>query len=317
MWVTNSYTTGCLSVRVGENWYRYDFGPAISASTAVTELIITSSGHKWIVLPRDNKILVFDDNGTPTDPRDDPTGVILSSEKGFGDLPGIIGLTMEQDLDDQIWIGSSDGVAVFYNPDNVFVAGKRDAQRVLIEGGENVEVLLAGTIIRDIEVDGANRKWIATEGSGVYLLSPDGTEEIQHFTEENSPLFSNTVFSVAIDENTGEVYFGTGNGIISYRGTAVKGKENFSNVNIFPNPVRETYSGPIAISGLMDNTLVKITDINGSLVYELKSEGGTAIWDGNNMNGERAKTGVYLLFNSAENEGKDLKTHIGKILFIN
>ena len=205
----------------------------------------------------------------------------------------------------------------FFNPESVFEEGKKDAQRILLEGDENVEVLLAGTSIKDIVIDGANRKWIATEQAGVYLVSEDGTETIHHFTTENSPIFSNTVLAIAIDDQSGEVYFGTANGIISYKGTATEGQENFAKVKVFPNPVRETYDGPIAISGLMNNSTVKITDINGNLVFELRSIGGQAIWDGRTFKGQRASTGVYLIFNSAEDEDNELKTHIGKILLVN
>lgn len=316
LWVTNSYNTNCLKARINNTWISYNFQNFLSSSTAVTDLIITESGHKWIVLPRDNAIIVFNDNGTYTNTADDEA-IRLNSETGNGAIPGIVGINITKDKKGQIWVGTTDGIAVFFNPDQVFENGKRDAQRILIEGVENVEVLLASTTINDISIDGANRKWIATEEAGVYLLSEDGTEEIHHFTAENSPLLSNSVSSIAIDDKTGEVYFGTANGIISFRGTATEGKENFSDVSVFPNPVREDYTGPIAISGLMDNSTVKITDISGNLVNELRSIGGQAIWYGDTFRGDRAKTGVYLIFNSAENEEESLKTHVGKILLIN
>lgn len=316
LWVTNAYTNNCLSARVNGTWQRYNMLPQINAANAVTELLITDDNHKWVAVPRSNAILVFDDNNTPSNTNDDRK-ILLSSEAGQGSIPGIAGLTMTLDQKGQVWVGTSDGIAVFYNPGQVFEAGKRDAQRILIEGDENVEVLLAGTIIRDIAIDGANRKWIATEASGVYLVSEDGTETIHHFTEENSPLFSNNVSSIGIDQKTGEVYFGTGNGIISYRGTATEGSQDFNDVKVFPNPVKENYLGPISISGLINNTKVKITDIQGNLVNELRSNGGQAIWYGDTFNGERVKTGVYLIFNSGVNEKEALKTHIAKILVIN
>lgn len=316
LWLTNSYTSTCLKARVNGNWLSFDLSREVTKSTASTQLIITQSGHKWIVLPRDNAIVVYDDNGTYNNPSDDRY-TKLTSEKGNGSIPGIVGLTIEEDKKGQIWVGTTDGIAVFYNPESVFETGKKDAQRVLIEGGENVEVLLAGTTIKDIAIDGANRKWIATEQSGVYLVSEDGTETIHHFTSENSPLYSNSVLTIGIDQESGEIYFGTTEGIISYKGTSTAGKEDFSKVKIFPNPVRESYKGPIAISGLMDNSTVKITDINGNLVNELRSIGGQAIWYGETFNGERASTGVYLIFNSAVNKDEELKTQIGKILFIN
>ncbi len=318
MWVTNTYTENCLSARINGNWQRFNLAirDTLTNSTAVTELIITESGIKWIAIPRANQILVFDDRGTYNNPNDDRK-IVLTSQQGRGNLPGIKGITMEKDQKGQIWIGTSDGLVVYFSPDDVFQKGRRDAQRILIEGSENVEVLLAGTDIKDIAVDGANRKWIATENSGVYLISEDGEETIHHFTEDNSPLFSNTVLSIGIDDETGEVYFGTSNGLISFRGTATEGAEDFSEVKVFPNPVRESYQGPIAISGLINNSTVKITDINGYLVNELRSTGGQAVWDGTTFKGERASTGVYFIFNSANNSEESLKTHVAKVLLIN
>jgi hypothetical protein len=316
LWVTNTYNTNCLKARINNIWYSYGFSGAISSSTAVTDLVITESGQKWMVLPRDNAILVYDDNGTPLDPQDD-RATKLSSEVGNGNIPGIVGINITLDKKDQIWVGTSDGIAVFFNPEDVFETGKRDAKRILIDGEENVEELLANTTITDITVDGANRKWVSTSESGVYLLSEDGTEEIHHFTTENSPLFSNTIQAIAVDNQTGEVFIGTADGIISYRGTATEGSEKFTDVSVFPNPVKESYRGPITISGLVNNSTIKITDISGALVNELRSIGGQAIWDGTNFNGTRAQTGVYLIFSSAEDEGEKLRTHIGKVLFIN
>mgnify|MGYP001560641614 CR=1 FL=1 len=315
LWITNTYNTRCLKARINGNWIAFDFRSYISSSTAVTDLVITESGLKWMVLPRDNAILVFNDNGTPSNLADDET-ILLNSETGNGAIPGIVGINITKDKKDQIWVGTTDGIAVFFNPDQVFENGRRDAQRILIDGEENVEVLLASTTINNIAVDGANRKWIATAESGAYLLSEDGTEQTHHFTTENSPLLSNNVTSIAVDDVTGEVYFGTNNGIISYRGTATEGKEDFSDVKVFPNPVRDNYTGPIAISGLIDNSTVKITDVSGNLVNELRSVGGQAIWNGTTFTGERASTGVYLIFNSAEDAEQNLKTNIGKILFV-
>lgn len=317
MWVTNTYTENCLSARINGNWRRFNLAirDTLTNGTAVTELVITESGDKWIAIPRSNQILVYRDNGTYDNPNDDRK-VVLTSQEGKGNLPGISGITMEKDLSDQIWIGTSGGLVVYFNPSNVFQRGGRDAQRILIEGPENVEVLLDGANIKDIAVDGANRKWIATEGSGVYLLSEDGTETIHHFTEANSPLFSNDVLSIGIDDISGEVYFGTVEGLISFRGTATIGKEDFSEVKVFPNPIKDGYSGPIAISGLMNDSKVKITDINGNLVNELRSNGGQAVWDGKTFDNRNVSTGVYLIFNSGLTEEESLKTHIGKIMII-
>jgi len=162
-------------------------------------------------------------------------------------------------------------------------------------------------------VDGANRKWLGTSGGGVYLVSEDGLEELEKFNENNSPLLSDIITDICVDGLTGEVFFGTDKGIISYKGEALQGGTSYNNVVVYPNPVRETYEGPVAIKGLLENTTVKITDMGGNLVFETESLGGQAIWDGTNFNGERVATGVYMIYlSSADGE----LSHVTKILFI-
>ena len=147
----------------------------------------------------------------------------------------------------------------------------------------------------------------------MYLLSGDGLDEIEHFTEENSPLFSNNITALTIDNKSGEVYIGTSKGLLSYRSTATDGFVNTKKVKVYPNPVKETYFGLIAINGLSTNANFKITDINGNLVFESFAKGGQAIWDGKNKNNERVGTGVYLLFSSDETGEEKVE---GKIVFI-
>ena len=133
------------------------------------------------------------------------------------------------------------------------------------------------------------------------------------FTSKNSPLFSDNIIDIAINEISGEVFIGTEKGIISYRSDATKGYDSYSNVTVFPNPVKENYNGKIAIKGLVNNANVKITDINGNLVFESFANGGQAIWDGETQSGNRASTGVYLVF-STNRDGEE--TMVSKILFI-
>ena len=157
-----------------------------------------------------------------------------------------------------------------------------------------VERLFENTNILDIEIDEANRKWVGTNSNGVFLMSEDGTEEILHFTKENSPLLDNLVSDISILHDTGEVFFVTGGGLCSYRSDATRNMEEFNNVTIFPNPVPKDFWGEIIISGLKDNTNIKITDIAGNLVFETFSLGGTATWNGKNFEGRNVSTGVYL-----------------------
>jgi hypothetical protein len=173
--------------------------------------------------------------------------------------------------------------------------------------------LLEKEIITAIAVDGANRKWFGTKSSGVFLTSADGETELEHFTTENSPLLNNEITDIAVNQKSGEVFIGTISGLISYMGEATEANDEFSDVYVYPNPVRETYEGPIVVKGLVNDTDVKITDISGNLVYKTTSLGGQAIWDGKNLNGNRCKTGVYLVFLS---DALGEKTKVTKLMFI-
>ena len=173
--------------------------------------------------------------------------------------------------------------------------------------------LLLTEKVTTIEVDGSNRKWIGTADGGAFLVSGNGLEQIHNFNTGNSPILSNSITDICVDGKSGEVFFGTDKGIISFRGDATKGADSYSNVKVFPNPVRETYDGPIAITGLLAETTVKITDISGNLVNELQSYGGQAIWDGTNFRGDRVATGTYLIF--LVNRGLTA-AHVTKVLVI-
>jgi len=145
-------------------------------------------------------------------------------------------------------------------------------------------------------------------------MSADGSKQILHFTAEDSPLLSNNISSITIDPATGEVFFGTDKGIVSYKGTATEGGETNSDVLVYPNPVKPGYDGLIAIKGLVTNASVKITDISGSLIYQTTAEGGQATWNGRNFDGRKAGTGVYMVFISND-DGSE--TFVSKILFLN
>ena len=137
--------------------------------------------------------------------------------------------------------------------------------------------------------------------------------EVKHFTTDNSPLFSNRVHDIAINDKTGEVFFATEYGMVSYRGDAVSSGADFGNVYAFPNPVRPEYQGEITITGLIKDADIKITDVAGNLVYETRTLGGQAVWNGRNRQGRRVATGVYLVF-CTNDDGS--KTNVTKILLI-
>jgi hypothetical protein len=280
----------------------------------VEQLIIDKSDQKWMVVSNGGGGIVVYKGNTTVTPANSSNAKKLTTSAGNGGLPSNVVYCLAKDHDDEIWVGTDKGIAVFYSTENVFSGSNFDAQQILLEQDGHVQILLETENVLSIAVDGANRKWIGTSKSGVFLMSADGTTQIQHFDETNSPLFSNTVKSIAINQETGEVYFGTSKGIISYRGTSTEGFEEFTDVYAFPNPVKHDYEGPIAIKGLVNNSTLKITDINGALVYETKSEGGQAIWYGKNFKDERVSSGVYMVFCTSEDGSQKTVT---KILVIN
>jgi hypothetical protein len=168
------------------------------------------------------------------------------------------------------------------------------------DGTDIADYLLDKVQINCIAVDGANRKWLGTEGQGLYLVSADGTSTVYHFNNENSPLPSNVIWSIAIDPETGEVFVGTEAGLVSFRGSAIEGKTNLSSVYVFPNPVKPNYTGVITVTGLMENTQVRIADMSGNTLVKGKSQGGQFGWSGLTSSGKKASSGVYLVFCSSD-----------------
>ena len=185
---------------------------------------------------------------------------------------------------------------------------------ITITNGEFAEYLMAYENITAIAVDGANRKWVGTAAGGLYLISPNGLEQLQHFTAANSPLFSDKVLAIGIQPSSGEVFVGTDKGLQVYRSTATNADAiPAEQVKVFPNPVRPDYEGPIAIKGFTRNGLVHITDASGHVVYSAMADGGQVVWNGRTHDGQRVASGVYYVFASDAEGGN---RSVGKILIV-
>ncbi len=302
VWVVNSTVTYPLSVLKSDGtWQAFSFSGL--GGVFAGELLIDSYNRKWINFYGNGTLVVFDDEAART-------RIIHSDHLPSGDVRAIT-----EDKEGQVWIGTAQGIGVFYSPssilDNLNDTTIR-AEQILIEQEGHTQYLLATETVTAIGIDGANRKWCGTESGGVFLMSADGTTQLQHFTAANSPLLSDNITGIAINDRTGEVFFGTDKGIVSYRSDATAGGETCDGYLVFPNPVKHEYNGPIAISGLVNNADVRITDVSGALVYHTKANGGEAIWNGNNFKGERAHTGVYLIY-ATNDDGS--ATCVTKVLF--
>lgn len=316
LWSVNPSVSPINAFLTDGTWISYRFNNSIS-NIATGDLIVTQNNHKWINLPDGNGIFAFNDNYTPVDKLDDQYKRFQPINEEDGELIGSDISAIQEDLNGEIWIGTDEGVAVFYYPDYVFDENIFASRIKITEAvGDTLETqyLLSSEYITCIKVDGANQKWIGTRNSGAFLFNESGTREIYHFTKNNSPLISDYIIDIEIDDLTGEVFFATDIGIVSFRGEAIKGKNKFDKVYAFPNPVRETYTGPITITGLIDNTDVRITDLAGNLVYKTTSQGGQIVWNGKNSNNKRVKTGVYIALCSDENGNEQA---VVKILVIN
>lgn len=309
LWITSSYSSSVVSVKISSGeWYNMSLQGKTNDLSYYPHMIVDANKIVWILDKKFNKVIALDANDTYDDDSDD---LVASSEQILAG--GYEVHTFEEDLNGELWFGTDKGVGVISAPADIFT-NAQSIDPIYIQQDGQTQLLLETETVTSLAIDGANRKWIGTQGSGVYLMSEDGKEEVFHFTNENSPLLSNNILDISIDHTNGEVYFATEKGLISYKSTATGNNDDFSNVLVYPNPVREDYSGMIAIKGLTRDTDVRITDVSGNLVFQTQSIGGQAIWDGNDLNGNRVQTGVYMVF-SAGSEGT-LK-NAAKILFIN
>ncbi len=311
VWMTNFNTYSPLVLlKADGTWKRF---PLLSLDQLGKKMIIDRNGYKWIPTRKPDGIMVYYEGDDIDNSNDDVTR-FLSSGGGNGNLNNVVVNAIVEDKDGDVWVGTDEGIEIFYCAGSVLSQNSCDAQRIVVERDGFNGYLFGTEVIRSITIDAANRKWVGTN-SGAWLISANGKEELLHFTTENSPLPSNFVSDITVNNTTGEVFFATEKGIASFLGDAISGGETCTGAFVYPNPVKPEYTGPIAIKGLVDDAYVKITDVSGLLVYQGKANGGQMIWNGNDYNGRRAASGIYTVFSSTP-DGKGGKC-VGKIAFIN
>lgn len=305
LWMSNCEVESVLKVLKSDGtWGSFKFSNFTDVAMA-DKVTITSDNRKWINVPGGDKsgIFIFDDNGTIDDTNDDESRFIPTFTDSNGNIDASGYFCITEDKNAQVWIGTNRGPIICTNYRDINNISCTRIIRINNETGEPY-YLLDGEQINAIAVDGGNRKWIGTQSSGVFLVSEDGMETISNFTTANSPLPSNQVNSIAIDQTTGEVFIGTENGLVSYMSDATEGSEDYSDVYAYPNPVRPEHNDRVTIVGLMNDSNVKITDMRGNIIYQGKSAGGTFTWDCRRRGGGRVATGIYLVL-SATPEAKE------------
>ncbi|MEM9820891.1 MAG: hypothetical protein AAF985_07455 [Bacteroidota bacterium] len=311
LWMSNHTAERPIVVLKNDGTFTNNFLPI--STKELRQMAIDQSGFIWIATD-ENGVYVYDYNGTIDDPSDDRLQWFTTQNSA---LPTDRVNCLEIDLDGNAWIGTQEGAVVFECQEGVFENSCQGTRQIVEVDGISA-FLLETENVRTIAVDGANRKWFGTN-NGIFVQSPDGKEQVATFDVTNSPLFDNIITDIAINNQTGEVFIGTGKGLISVKTDALAGGNNHerSGVYAFPNPVRPDYDGPIAIKGFARDSNIKITDVNGQLIYETTALGGQAIWDGRDYNGRKASSGVYLVLATRTSNRDVPEAIVTKILLIN
>ena len=307
LWISNYGAPKPLKLLTKNNEWAGFSTPVPLVENALAQIVSDDENSQlWIQSPKGNGLLVYHYGNNILTAADD-RWKLFKQGAGNGNLPSNNVLSLAKDRDNTIWVGTDDGIGIIQCTDNPF--SNCDAILPVIQQDQFAGFLFKGQQVQSIAVDGANRKWIGTQ-NGVWLISADGKNIIHHFTETNSPLLSNDVKKIGIDPQTGEVYFATFNGLCSYRSTATASMQQLENVLVFPNPVPPQYSGQIAIRGLTENAIVKITELNGRLVYQTRSLGGQAVWNGLDYNGRKIASGIYLVLVKDDKGKENIATKI-------
>ncbi|MCD8318433.1 MAG: regulator [Paraprevotella sp.] len=320
LWMVNTEVDTILVVLKNNGQWTKLYYKELQKAPNATQIFFDSKGRMWMNSKRLDwgGMFFLDYNGTIDDTSDDTHYLRqkFTNQDGVAYDPNYYNC-FAQDLDDQIWVGTNIGLFIIADPEK-FTQSDFTYTQIKIprnDGTNYADYLLNGVNISAIAVDAANRKWIGTASDGIYLVSADGQEVLQHFTTENSPLISDEIQSIAVDPQTGEIMIGTFLGLMSYKSDASTPEEelNKNNVKVYPNPVSPDFNGVIAVEGLTQNAEVKITTITGQLVYSGYSNGGTFTWNGRNKSGKRVSSGVYNII-STNAEGK--KAIVNRITFI-
>lgn len=301
-----------------DDWVSLPPAAGISSQDEHFGLFIDSFDQKWISIQATNlagRGLIVMRTGDPTDPNDDEA-VKLTDDRNNGFLPNLQVKAIIEDRNNEVWVGTERGIGRYIFPELIIDGGpdERRAQFLINEDTSAVSrVLLRDVNVSTMAVNSANQKWVGSENQGLYLINAEGSKIIKQFTTDNSPLFSNSIKSIAVKESTGEVFIATDKGLISYQDVPFQAEREMNELTIYPNPFRYDVHNEVFIEGLTDQTKIKVLGSDGSLVAEFDSFGGRTRWDVRGRGGSRIATGVYFVIALDENGNEK---GIGKIAVI-
>ena len=262
--------------------------------------VISKEGVLWMTSPyfQNGGMMGYKYNYTPGQTSDDAS-LILKINNG---LPSDIVTCANLDARGDLWIGTFLGLRILSNASSSIGGGQNvKVEPIIITQNGIGEELFKDSKIMSIEVDSGNQKWVSVDGGGVFYLSSNGENTIQHFTSVNSPLPSDIVTDIKVDSKTGKVYFATGDGVVVYQGDVLNVTSNFGNVKVYPNPViTSQFRGNVKITGLAEKTNIRITDAAGNVVHSAVARGGYYEWNLNNQRGARVASGIYFVLMTNE-----------------
>ena len=306
LWITNALVNNGIKVlRSNNTWQSYNLSNIVQSPKDVHygNIDIDKNSTKWVA-SYGRGVIAFNENYNNK-------YIIINEENG--NLPNNDVRCVAVDNKNQLWIGTFKGLRILNSVDRFIGENELSTTNIVIQEGDLAQELFYQQVIQDIKVDGSNNKWVSIADAGVFQVSANGQTTLRRFTKENSPLPSNNVLDIEIDEVSGEVFFATDKGLVSYLGTSTRGDDNLENVYAYPNPVRPGYTGTVKISGLMDKVNLKITDIEGNLVFETTSSGGTVEWDTTAFGKYKVASGVYMVFVTSSDAAE---TTVKKIMVV-
>ena len=318
LWMVNNEIDTIIKIMKPDGNWKGLYYPEISGLPTFRKLDFDKNGRIWTNSSRYKAgMFCLDINNTLDNNDDDKhkfVGPTFTNQDGVSEIINDI-FFFEFDKNGEMWLGTDRGIFVLREPEKFLSDDNVIFERVKIprnDGTNLADYLLSGIYTTAICIDDANRKWIGTQNNGVFLLSEDGKETIYHFTEENSPLLSNYIQTIAINSSTGSVFFGTSLGLIEYGGDATEPENSLSesNIEVYPNPVNPDFDGPVTIKGMSDKCTVRIISASGSLVYQGYSNGGTFTWNVTDRNGNRVTSGIYHAIITDLNNSKSTSVSI-------